>query len=98
MRNTALPPRRLAAFVIRPVAGMPAEVFVGVSVGCVHGGRARNPVSAGASGSVVGTSAGVAAVQLCGTDKPPTGAARPTLASTDREGSGDHVGAVATAP
>lgn len=86
MRNMALSPRRIAALLIRPAAGMPAEVFVG----CVHDGRARNPVSAGAAGPVVGTSAGVAAIQLCGTDKPPTGAARPTLASAKSERSADE--------
>jgi hypothetical protein len=55
MRNTVLPPRRLAALLICPVTGMPAEVFVvRVSVGFAHGGRARKLVSAGATDSVVG--------------------------------------------
>ena len=91
MRNTVLLPRRPAAFVVWPMVGMPAEGFVGVFVGFAHDGRARKPVSAEATGSVVGPAAGVAAVQPGGTDNLPIGAARPVLASTDPEKS---VGAV----
>ena len=63
------------------MVGTPADVFVGVFFGFAHGGRARKPGSAEATGSVVGVGAGVAAVQLGGTDNLPMGAARPVLAS-----------------
>jgi hypothetical protein len=49
------------------MVGMPDEVFVGFA----HGGRAPKPVSADATGSVVGPAAGVAAVQPGGTDNLP---------------------------